>query len=318
MENTYPFSTVLSHDFSAGKFTILVLPSCLAEPGNAAEVASVIDAQIERTKPRLVFFAGDVTRGLADENALRAVLDVVLAPILTRNLPFAHVFGDTDSAAGLSNETAMAVYRSYPGCLSVPGDADIDGCGNYTLAILDAAERSPIAWLCMLDSHSAIHAYERKYGKPDADGAYPCARLPQPLYGKYYMDGIHFCQTMYYCRASREIERVYGEKQPAVLFFHMPPPEFSLVVMNQGNCRVTGIQREAVRTQVVNGGIFASALDRGDVRAIYAAHSAVNNWYGTFGGVRVGQMMDLSTENSATVVSIDADGTVSEAYSTIV
>lgn len=318
MENTYPFSAVLPHDFSAGECTILVLPSCLAEPANADRIASVIDAQIARTKPHLVFFAGDVTRGLAEEQALRSVLDVVLAPILTRNLPFAHVFGDTDSAAGLSNETAMAVYRSYPGCLSVPGDAALDGCGNYTVGIVDRSGVGPIAWLCMLDSHSAIHAYERKYGRPDADGEYPRARLPQPLYGKYYMDGIHFCQTMYYCRASREIERVYGGKRPAVLFFHMPPPEFTLAVMNQGNCHVTGIQREAVRTQVVNGGIFASALDRGDVRAIYAAHSAVNNWYGTFGGVRVGQMMDLGAENGATVVSIDADGTVSEAYSTIV
>lgn len=82
MEKTYPFSAVLPHDFSTGKCTILVLPSCLAEPANADKIASVIDAQIGRTKPHLVFFAGDVTRGLAEEKTLRSVLDTVLAPIL--------------------------------------------------------------------------------------------------------------------------------------------------------------------------------------------------------------------------------------------
>lgn len=313
-----PFSACLTHDFHKnGSYRILLLPSCNADYTNRHTLASAIDAKLDATQPDFVFLVGDVTRNLSDAEALHTVLADMLAPVFSRKLPWAHVFGDRDRAGVTADmvKAMPAVYSSLPLCLSGIGDAEHE---DYTIGIVDAADGEPIVCLYCLDSHSDIHAYETRYGKPDADGKLPPARLPQPLYGKYYLDGIHYRQTIRCTHTAQALEEMYGRRIPSVLLFHTPIPEFSLVTMNQGNCRMHGFQRESIRCSVVNSGICAAALERGDVRAIYAGNTAKNNWYGIFGGIHIGQLIDFmgenGTPNGATVVEISRDGTVSEQY----
>ena len=52
-------------------------------------------------------------------------LDAFLQPVAERGLNFALVFGNHDDEGGVSKETQMAYYQSYPGCLAAAGDVTV-------------------------------------------------------------------------------------------------------------------------------------------------------------------------------------------------
>lgn len=292
-------------------FRILTIGSLFADTGNCENLRSALAALIEKTKPDFVFLNGDITRALPTEQQLREILDVLLAPIIERNLPWAHVFGDMDRVNGLPNEDAMVVYCSYTGCLSEPGPANVDGCGNYILPIYGGADR-PVMCLYCFDSHSGVHDYQNDYGSPTR------ARLSNPLYGKHYLDGVRFNQSIYYWKNSIALEREYGEKIPSMFLFHIPIPEMTYVTMNQSRTHMEGYQNEWVRCQVVAGGIFTAAVERGDVRAIFAGHSEHNDFHGIYGRIRLGQMRDFTARdgsaNGGTLFEINEEGNVSVSH----
>lgn len=292
-------------------FRILTVSSLYADAGNRDRIAGALSVLLEKNAPDLVFFNGDITRAARTQAELRQTLDVILAPVLARDLPWAHVFGDTDRVDGLPNGEAMEVYRSYNKCLSEPGPEDADGCGNYLLPILDETG-NPVLCLYCFDSHSGVHDYQNDYGSPTR------ARLSNPLYGKHYLDGIRFNQSMFYWHTSAALEREFGRKVPAMFLFHIPIPEMTYLPMNQSQTQFQGYQRETVRCQVVAGGLFTAAVERGDVRAIFAGHSEHNDFQGIYGRIRVGQMRDFTARdgsvNGGTLFEIDAAGNITASH----
>ncbi len=305
------FKTEPALTLKNGTFRILTVSSLYADRNNMETIRDALSALIGKTEPDLVFFNGDITRAAADKTELQQTLDVILAPVMERGLPWAHVFGDMDRVNGLPNEDAMEVYRSYKNCLSVPGPENVDGCGNYLLPIFNENGK-PVLCLYCFDSHSGVHEYQNDYGSPTR------ARLSNPLYGKYYLDGIRFNQSMFYWRNSIALEREYGGKVPGMFLFHIPIPEMTYLPMNQSQTQMEGEQREGVRCQVVAGGLFTAALERGDVRAIFAGHSEHNDFHGVYGRIRVGQMRDFTARdgsiNSGTLFEIDVEGHVSVSH----
>ncbi len=304
MNNSLPYNKL---HMSGETFRILTVSTLSANSGNRDQIAEVLSNMLDRTSPEFVFLNGDITHAVSTKEELQKTLDVLLAPVIGRRLPWAHVFGDMDRIGGLPNEEAMEVYRSIPGCLSEAGPETVDGCGNYILPIIDETGK-PVLCLYGFDSHSAVQEYENDYGSPTR------ARLSNPLYGKYYLDGIRFNQSMFYWNISMTLEREYGRKIPAMLLFHTPIPEMTYLPMNQQQTQFRGIQREAVRCQVVAGGLFTAAIERGDVRAIFAGHSEHNNFHGTYGRILLGQMRDFTlhdgTFTGGTLFEIDQEGNV--------
>lgn len=293
---------------------ILTVSTLYADTANRDRIADALSVLLDKTSPDLVFFNGDITRGAGTKDELRRTLDVILAPVVGRNLPWAHVFGDMDRVNGLPNEEAMEVYRSFPDCMSEAGPEAVDGCGNYILTV-SGEDGEPVLCLYGLDSHSAVQGYETDYGSPTR------ARLSNPLYGKYYLDGIRFNQSMFCWRTSAAMEREYGRKIPAMFLFHMPVPEMTYIPMNQTQTKMEGYQWETVRCQVVAGGLFTAALERGDVRAMFAGHSERNDFYGIYGRILMGQMRDFTLPDGSftggTLFEIDADGNVGVSHAAI-
>ena len=296
---------------TGGSFRILTVGTLSADERNREKIADALAVLVEKSAPGLVFFDGDITRSADTPDKLRQTLDVLLRPVLARDLPWAHVFGDMDRVNGLPNEEALTVYRSIKNCLSEAGPETVDGCGNYILPVLDEDD-NPVFCLYALDSHSAVQGYENDYGSPTR------ARLSNPLYGKYYLDGIRFNQSMFYWRTSAALEREYGRKIPAMFLFHTPVPEMTYIPMNQTQTKMEGYQWEGVRCQVVAGGLFTAAVERGDVRAMFAGHSERNDFSGTYGRILMGQMRDFSLPDGSftggTVFDIDADGNVTASH----
>ncbi len=295
-------------------FRILTVSTLSADAGNRVQIADKLSAMIGQSAPDLVFLDGDITHAASDKAELRQTLEGILAPVIERKIPWAHVFGDMDRINGLPNEEAMEVFRSIPGCLSEPGPDSADGCGNYVLPIV-RENGEPVLFLYAFDSHSAVQGYEKDYGSPTR------ARLSNPLYGKHYLDGIRFNQSMFYWNTSISLERKYGQKIPAMFLFHTPIPEMTYLPMNQQQTAFQGIQREAVRCQVVAGGLFTAAVERGDVRAIFAGHSEHNDFHGIYGRILLGQMRDFTLRDGSftggTLFEIDREGDVSVSHVTI-
>lgn len=312
MNEKLPYNNVL---YMKGEtLRILTVSALNADAGNRENIAEILTGMIGHTSPDFVFFCGDITRDADDTEKLRETLAVILTPILDRGLPWAHVFGDMDRVNGLPNDESMPVYRSFPGCLSEAGPESADGCGNYVIPITDAAG-NPLFCLYGLDSHSGVHDYETDYGSPTR------ARLANPLYGNYYLDGIRFNQSMFYWKTSKNLERIYGRKIPSMLLFHTPIPEMGYITMNPYQTKVQGVQRETVRCQVVAGGLFTAAIERGDVRAIFAGHSERNDFRGSYGRILMGQMRNFTLQDGTftggTLFEIGRDGNIGVSNITI-
>ncbi len=307
MNERLPYSNVLR--MTDETFRIFAVSTLNADTGNCGKIAEALSVLLDKTVPDFVFLNGDITRGASDEAELRRIIAGILAPVIERGLPWAHVFGDMDRVNGLPNEEAMEIYRSFPGCRSEAGAENVDGCGNYLLPILDESGELRFC-LYGLDSHSGVHGYESDYGSPTR------ARLSNPLYGKHYLDGIRFNQSMFYWNTSKTLEQTFGRKIPSMILFHTPIPEITCLPMNPFQTNVQGTQRETVRCQVVAGGLFTAAIERGDVRAIFAGHSERNDFHGTYGRILLGQMRDFtlpepdSLFTGGTLFEIDREGNV--------
>ena len=295
-------------------FRILTVSTLYADAGNREKIAETLSGMIGCASPDFVFFCGDITRAASTAEELRQTLAVILAPVTERGLPWAHVFGDMDRVNGLPNEEAMEIYRSFPGCLSEAGPESVDGCGNYVIPVAGESGE-PLFCLYGLDSHSGVHDYETDYGSPTR------ARLSNPLYGKHYLDGIRFNQSMFYWNTSGMLEQTFGRKIPSMILFHTPVPEMTYLPMNPFQTKVQGIQRETVRCQVVAGGLFTAAIERGDVRAMFAGHSEHNDFHGTYGRILMGQMRDFTLPDGSftggKVFVIDRDGNVAVSHVTL-
>ncbi|MDD3919597.1 MAG: metallophosphoesterase [Eubacteriales bacterium] len=124
-------------------------------PFLAEAVADTLDTE----QPDLVLLLGDQVDGsierlhLGDqEKYVKATIDHVMAPIVSRNIPFAVVFGNHDSESGVSREWQMAYYKTFPGCLAVDEGDALPGCGTYHIPVYNSDGSKIVLDLCMIDS----------------------------------------------------------------------------------------------------------------------------------------------------------------------
>ncbi|PPJ61059.1 hypothetical protein CBER1_07392 [Cercospora berteroae] len=132
------------------------LPESAADPLTVKFIGNTLDSE----KPDLVVLTGDQLHH--DILDTQSALFKVAAPIISRSLPFAAVFGNHDSegvhALSLGHhivgEAQMSMLRELPLSLCDPGPEHVDGVGNFHLQIL--APEGPdlsLSTLFFLDSH---------------------------------------------------------------------------------------------------------------------------------------------------------------------
>ena len=73
--------------------------------------------------------------------------------------------------------------------------------------------------------------------------------------------------------ASVELEKHCGEKVNGTMFMHIAPWEFQLAVDNPEIAETVGNTDERMSLGGFNSGLFATVLQRGDIRAISCGHS---------------------------------------------
>ncbi len=217
-----------------------------------------INEVLEKEKPDLVVFTGDVVTGKPVEKGWQ----MVTQPVIDRKIPFAVVFGNHDDEHGLSRAQLSDLLVKLPGCLFVPKVPDVFGYGNYVLEVKSSAGNANSALLYCMDSN----AYSPM--KDVVDG-----------YGWFREDQIDW-----YREQSKKQAAVNGKVVPALAFFHIPLPEYTEAYKNEKNPAV-GVRLENECSPRVNSGMYLAMLECGDVMGTFVGHDHVNDYVAYLNGI---------------------------------
>ena len=268
-----------------GRFRALLLSDAHHAPDTGDRTIEAMELLIDRTKPDFVFLLGDNIAGHSTEEQCRLLIDQIGNPMESRNLPWAHVFGNHDSTPLLSKSFQQGLYEKHPHCLSQAGPKDIPGIGNYFLPIV-GKDDEPMFGIWALDSQQDL---KNQTSKLDYDGdLYWDLLMPSRLASNSDSDFIRFEQVMWYFSQSKALESRYKRKIPSMMLFHIPLAEFNAIVNNASRTHMKGEYNEKVSASEVNSGLFAAALQRGDVKAMFCGHDHINTFDGTYCGIHMG------------------------------
>ena len=276
-----------------GEFKILIVADTQDIDKPQKETIALLEAELDAAQPDLVVFLGDQIHGLSIGKSVertQKALDAFLQPVAERGLQFAVVFGNHDDEGGVSKETQMAYYQSYPGCLAAAGD--VTGVGNYNLLVYDSDGKTPVVNLWFFDSGSYA---------PEGQGKY---------------DWVRQDQIDWYLETEAALAaRNGGTPIPAYAFQHIIVPDIydamDIVPSSEKKngavegygCRKgtyysaasvieAGTLGEAPCPPDVNGGEFAAWKQGGDIVAGFFGHDHVNDFIIPYEGI------DLINTNS--------------------
>lgn len=238
------------------------------DPRTTAAMNKILDAE----KPDLVIITGDCVDtgrcGTVDE--LKKAIDAIGKPMELRRIPWAVTFGNHDrdnlSKIGISQDAMLGIYMKYPHNINKHSSKGVRGAGNANLLVEGSASKQPAFGVWLIDS-----------------GAYAPAEMGGQKLGGY--DWVHFTQVKWYYDTSAALEKRYAKKIPSLLFMHIPVKEYA-DVMVEG--KFTGEKNENSGASHINSGLFAAALERGDVLGIFVGHEHVNTLVGNLYGIKLG------------------------------
>jgi len=269
--------------FDSGEFEILILadPQDTDHPQQA--MLDLLNASLDNSDPDLVVFLGDMIHAPSigdDLEATKAAIDAIVQPVVDRGLKFAVVFGNHDDEGGISKETQLAYYQSFPGCLAIEGEP-MTGCGNYYLTVNDA-NGTPLCVLWFFDSGT----YDTT-----GQGTYACVEKDQ---------------VDWYERTSAQLTQEYGRQLPGFAFQHIIVPEIydallevpkgtegavrgidawhdHYYILNSENA--SGNLGEGPCSPVKNAAEFDAWVANGDIKTAFFGHDHVNDFIVSYRGI---------------------------------
>ena len=269
-----------------GKFRILFLGDPHGGVETHPQVFPALETVVKATNPDLVLFPGDISGcniGVSTEEELITYLNELTAYLEANEIPWAHVYGNHDDNLGVALEKQQEIYMSYPHCVSKRGLDTIDGVGNFVLPILAHDKDVPVFNVWGLDSHNDNNHFKKEYGIPDDVKI----MMRNHMGDGGSNDNARYNQIEWYMNTSKAIENHFGYKVPAILFQHIPLPEYCIIPRNPYTCRMDGHILDEICSNELNFGLFASCLQRGDVKGIFCGHEHLNDFTGVYCGIRM-------------------------------
>ena len=276
-------------------------------------VTEGLEALLVETRPDFVMLGGDQCIEADNIPQAAELLSEVIRPVLDRKLPWAAVFGNHDNEVGLPVREEEAAYLTIPGCMNSIHPDPSFGAGNFCLKLYSCDGDRLLYDLFALDSHREIDDYiDLFHMEKDTRFILP----------EHFGDGATnasptFEQAMWYYETSKAIEAQEGRKIPAVMFMHIPLPEFLQIARNPEECGAVGNKRETLGCCEVNFGLFGACLQRGDVKGIFFGHEHLCDLQGEYCGVTMAQDAALGYNMSChddlrggRVIDLCADGTL--------
>lgn len=131
-------------------------PSSPCDGGAYAYTESLVERALDEEEPDLVVFTGDQLNGQGTSWDAASVLAKFAAPVISRRIPWAAVFGnhDAEDARGSGyRRDQIKLMQGLPYSLVQPGPEDIHGVGNYVLRVSSAdASKTHLLTLYFIDS----------------------------------------------------------------------------------------------------------------------------------------------------------------------
>jgi len=217
---------------------------------------------LESEQPDLVVYTGDVLSSASNPDPTDAFRRACAVPE-SIGLPWAAVFGNHDSEGTITREQLHALQLTYPHNYAKPDPQGVHGVGNYVLTV-EGRDRRSAAALYFLDSGSYSPLEYSRMG---------------------FYDWIRRDQIDWYARQSyRLTDGNGGAPLPSLAFFHIPLPEYR-DVWDFGVCY--GEKHDVICAPWINSGMFAAMIEMGDVMGTFAGHDHGNDYWGSWGGIRL-------------------------------
>jgi len=267
---------------SDGKFRILMLSDIQETLEYDERTIKGMNAMLDSEKPDLVIWGGDNCDGrtVKSREELKEYLKIFTEPIEKRGIPWIHVFGNHDYDIDVPASEQNLMYQEYPNCISGCSPDGVPGVSNYATHIL-AHNSDKIAY--------CIYAFDTMHKNPEFRDGITTESLMVPDRPKCYRkwDFVRFEQQMWYWNHSKELELKEGHIVRSMAFMHVPPHEMYLCVKNPEQTYLNGEHEETLQCGVLNSGIYATMLQRGDVDIIAAGHLHKDTIDAVYGGIRL-------------------------------
>lgn len=246
-----------------GTFKIVQFTDVHFQPNHPASEAAlqVMNETLEAERPDLVILTGDVVTKDPSEG-----WEKVLAPIVSRKIPFAVTLGNHDDECGLSRGEVADLVVSMPGNLNTKQVKGVKGYLNDVLTVAGSKTGKPAFALYCMDSnnYSTIEAIEG--------------------YGWFTPDQIDW----YVDRSNRMTKRNKGVPLPSLAFFHIALPEYKTAFDQVKRWKRTGDRLENECAPKLNTGLFARMLEQQDIVGVFVGHDHDNDYVVNYAGIALG------------------------------
>ncbi len=255
----------LSLKFNDGTFKILNISDTHFGVNKDERGIALIEMLVETEKPDLIIVNGDMAGPGKKFKDMKKGISYLTDVLEKTRVPWAVTFGNHDAETehlyGVSKVEQINIYEQCAHNVNSGWQKDISGVGNKNLLIMDSNGSKPVFNIWLLDSFS--------------DAADPANNY----------EWLHADQVYWYYSTSKALEKEYGKKIPALMFFHVPLLEIKQMVAGS---KIIGSRQEPEVTSNINSGMFAAILDRGDVKGLSHGHDHQNNYMGIWKGVMMG------------------------------
>ncbi len=240
---------------------------------------------IEKEQPDLVLLGGDIWNEVPEATVeqLREFLDIFTSPMEQRSIPWAHVYGNHDHDMLMDRRLMQSVFESYPNCVSNHTGSGIDGVSNFLLPIRSSSGEKIAFAVWGLDTHNLSDGQTLR-DNLNLRYAHQAPNLP---YGTSHWDFIRFNQLRWYYDTSEALEAYNGSPVNALMLMHAPILEFGICMKNPERTSLEGEMPETLFSGSLNSGLFATVLQRGDVRTIVSGHMHEDNFAADYCGVKL-------------------------------
>lgn len=215
---------------------------------------------LEKEKPNFVVLTGDnIDNKCKTTDDVKLAITNIAQPMEARKIPWAIVFGNHDDEHGvMTKEQMMNFYMSFSCNVSQIGYKTSGRIGNYNLLVQGSTTSTPAFNLYLLDS-----------GK----------------YSLFGYDSITSTQISWYKSTASNLKKQYRRTIPALMFFHIPLPEFSTAYKTG---YIDGVRLETENSPLTNTGMFNAITTTGDVKGVFVGHDHVNTYTAALTGIRLG------------------------------
>lgn len=271
-----------------GTFRVLMMSDLQESTHYDPRSLRSVEVLVDEADPDLVVFGGDNCNGheISSEEELKEFLSIFTSVLETRQIPWAHVFGNHDHEVPIDIDVHQSVYESFPMCVSSHTGDDVHGKTNFLLPVYNKNDEPALAIWC-LDTNYTVDSKQEWICELSRNGS----RLPfEPntisneigFWGALFAD-----QLLWYNDKSVELEKMAGKKVPGLLCMHIGVKAFCLAQSSPKDYIKSGNYDEVFNGLALDPGLFEMLKHRADIIGISCGHTHRNDFEAEVDGIRL-------------------------------